>query len=231
MKLTLVATPIGNDEDISLRAIRFLKETKIIICEELKVTRKRLSKWEIPPQKKELHQLNEHSTPEDVTALTQLCLNNEVALVTDCGTPSFFDPGFKLVESCYKKNIPVASLPGVNSMTALFPFLKMKTERFSVWGFPPRDNDKRNLFFKNLKTIEHPVLILDTPYRLKKTFENLQRAVPKSQCVVGINLTCENEWVVYGTPQEISNEISSLNKENFVCMVYPTSQSLQVYPP
>ncbi len=221
MKLTLVATPIGNDEDITLRALKCLTETKVIVCEELKITRRRLSKWGIPPQEKELHQLNEHSTDEDVQELTKICSSTEVALVTDCGTPSFFDPGFKLVESCTKEKITVESLPGVSSMTALFPFLKIKTQRFDVLGFPPRDSTERNLFFKNLKAISHPVLILDTPYRLKKTFDDLHRAVPKQECVVGINLTCENERILYGTPQEITGQMSDLNKENFICMLYP----------
>lgn len=221
MKLTLIATPIGNDEDITLRALNCLKETKIIVCEELKVTRRRLSKWGIPPQGKELYQLNEHSTSEDVTELTELCKTNEVALVTDCGTPSFFDPGFKLVESCAKEKIAIESLPGVSSMTALFPFLKVKTQRFDVLGFPPRDNAERSLFFKSIKSLNHPVLILDTPYRLKKTFEDLHRALPNHQCVVGINLTCDDERVLYGTPQEITSQMSDINKENFICMVYP----------
>ncbi|MGH1468932.1 MAG: SAM-dependent methyltransferase [Bdellovibrionales bacterium] len=221
MKLTLIATPIGNDDDITLRALNTLKTTKVIVCEELKVTRRRLSKWGIPPQKKELHQLNEHSSPEDVKALTELCETQDVALVTDCGTPSFFDPGFKLVKSCLLKNIEIASLPGVSSMTSLFPFLRTKTERFDVLGFPPRDNDERNHFFKNLKNIDHPILLLDTPYRLKKTFENLQKFTPKHQCVVGINLTCEDERVLYGTPSEVLDQMSDLNKENFICMVYP----------
>ncbi len=222
MKLTLIATPIGNDEDITLRALNTLKSAKVIVCEELKVTRRRLSKWGIPPQEKELHQLNEHSSAEDVMTLTELCSTQDVALVTDCGTPSFFDPGFKLVESCLKNNIEILSLPGVSSMTSLFPFLKVKTERFDVLGFPPRDNDERNQFFKNLKDIKYPVLLLDTPYRLKKTFENLQKFTPKHQCVTGINLTCENERVLYGTPSETLRQMSDLNKENFICMIYPS---------
>lgn len=221
MKLTLIATPIGNDDDITLRALEALRISPIIICEEFKVLRRRLSKWGIPPQEKDLHQLNEHTSDEDLADLLELCKNNEICLVTDCGTPSFFDPGFKLVDACHKNGIEVQSLPGVSSMTALFPFLKEQTQRFEVVGFPPRNTSDRISFFKEIKANKHPVLMLDTPYRLKKTMEELIKILPTHQCVLGVNLTCDDERVVYGTPEEILKEISDLNKENFVCMIYP----------
>ena len=221
MKLTLIATPIGNDEDITLRALNKLKESPIIICEEFKVLRRRLSTWGIPPQEKELHQLNEHTSDEDVLELLELCKNNDVALVTDCGTPSFFDPGFKLVKACSLEHIEVQSLPGVSSMTALFPYLREQTQSFEVIGFPPRNSGERASFFNELKTKNNPVLMLDTPYRLKKSIEDLAKFLPTNQCVLGVNLTCDDERIVYGTPKEILKDISDINKENFVCMVYP----------
>ncbi len=221
MKLTLVATPIGNDEDITIRALNALKKNKIIVCEEFKTLRRRLSIWGIKPQEKELHQLNEHTSDEEVFELLNLCKKHDVLLVTDCGTPSFFDPGFKLVEACRKSDIEVESLPGVSSLTALFPFLKFQTEHFEVLGFPPREQEKRSAFFKKLKDIKSPVLILDTPYRLKKTIDELLRNAPDQDCVFGINLTCSNERIAYGKPKDILNQTSDLNKENFVCMVYP----------
>jgi 16S rRNA (cytidine1402-2'-O)-methyltransferase len=221
MALTLIATPIGHKDDITLRALNHLKEAKIIIGEEAKVLRRRLSEWSIPPREKEIYELNEHSSTEDVDELFNLCSNNEVALVTDCGTPSFFDPGFKLVKICHENHIAVNSLPGVSSMTALFPYLKHKTESFEVLGFPPRDNEERKEFFKKLKNEKNKkaYLLLDTPYRLIKTFEDLSLHLPKAECTVGINLTCEDELIVYGNPKEILKQISHLKKENFICMV------------
>lgn len=219
MALFLLATPIGHKDDITLRALNCLKETKILIGEEAKILRRRLSDWSIPPREKEIHELNEHSSSEEVQELFELCSQNDVALVTDCGTPSFFDPGFKLVKLCQENHIDVKSYPGVSSMTALFPFLKNKTESFDVVGFPPRETEDRKIFFKNLSKKEKPSLLLDTPYRLIKTFEEMALYCPKTQCTVGINLTCEDELVVYGAPKEILKQISHLKKENFICMV------------
>jgi len=220
MGLILVATPIGNIEDITLRALRVLKESKTLIGEETKVLRRRLSSWDINPREKSIYELNEHTTHEDLEALLNLCQEDDIPLVTDCGTPSFFDPGFKLVELCKKNHVPVSSLPGVSSMTALFPFLIEKTESFNVLGFPPRDSEDRKNFFKNLFNSSNACLILDTPYRLIKTFEELNLHQPKAKCTVGINLTCEDEHIAYGSPKEILKQISHLKKENFVCMVY-----------
>jgi len=223
MGLTLVATPIGNEDDITLRALKVLQESKILIGEETKILRRRLSAWNINPREKEIYELNEHTDESGLQELLSLCEQEDVPLVTDCGTPSFFDPGFKLVELCRKNHISVVSLPGVSSMTALFPFLTKKTESFRVLGFPPRDNQERKDFFKNLfkSSDSEPCLILDTPYRLIKTFEDLNTHQPKSHCTVGINLTCEDELIAYGSPKEVLKEVSHLKKENFICMVYP----------
>lgn len=221
MGLTLIATPIGNNQDITLRALKTLKDSSSLIGEEAKVLRRRLSAWDINPREKTIYELNEHSTSEDLEELLLLCQQEDIALVTDCGTPSFFDPGFKLVKLCRENGVAVASLPGVSSMTALFPFLTKKTEAFHILGFPPRDSDERKTFFKNLFKDQTPCLLLDTPYRLIKTFEELNMYQPKTYCTVGINLTCDDELIAYGSPKEILKQISHLKKENFICMVSP----------
>jgi len=222
MSLILVATPIGHKEDITLRALKLLQESEVLIGEETKILRRRLSSWGINPREKEIFELNEHSTDEELDELLGLCEQKDIPLVTDCGTPSFFDPGFKLVKACRQNHVNVTSLPGVSSMTALFPFLTRKTESFEVLGFPPRDSEERKSFFKSLfKQSKKPCLILDTPYRLIKTFEDLKLHQNSVHCTVGINLTCEDELIVYGTPQEILKQIAHLKKENFVCMVHP----------
>jgi 16S rRNA (cytidine1402-2'-O)-methyltransferase len=222
MGLILVATPIGNAEDITLRALKLLQDSQTLIAEETKILRRRLSAWDINPREKKIFELNEHTSGEDLEELFELCQVEDVPLVTDCGTPSFFDPGFKLVELCRKNHVPVSSFPGVSSMTALFPFLTEKTESFNVLGFPPRDNEDRRRFFKDLFKDYKPCLILDTPYRLIKTFEELSVHQPKASCTVGINLTCTDELIAYGTPKEILKQISHLKKENFVCMISPS---------
>lgn len=221
MSLILIASPIGNLDDISLRALKKLKDCLHIIGEEPKVLRRRLSHWGISPREKKLFCLNEHTTTEEVNDLTDLCQKYEVALLTDCGTPSFFDPGFQLVKKCKDTDVAIESIPGVSSLTALMPFLPFQTQNFLVAGFPPREAEQRKVFFNQMAQSSRPVFFMDTPYRLKKSIEDLVKSCPNFYCVLGINLTCENELVLYGKPSELFKKSSHLKKENFVCMVYP----------
>lgn len=222
MSLFLISSPIGNIEDITVRALKKLNECPILIAEEPKILRRRLSAWSINPREKEIHSLNEHSSREDIKALCKLCKENEnVAFLSDCGTPSFFDPGFQLVEECRTQEVGVFSLPGVSSLTALMPYLKRKTESFDILGFPPQKKEERVRFFKELKHKQtRPFLLLDTPYRLQKVIDELLDSLPESHCVFGINLTCENEIIFYGKPAKIKKDCKTFKKENFVCMVY-----------
>lgn len=221
MSLTLIATPIGNEEDITIRALKSLKSADCIIGEELKVLRRRLSTWDVLFKEKKLLTLNEHTTGEELEELLKYCRHEHVCLVSDCGTPSFFDPGYDLVRLCRKKNVEIHSLPGVSSLTALMPFLPIKTQEFNVLGFPPQKEDQRKSFFTSHKKDAVPFFLMDTPYRLQKTLKEIQEYFSNSQIVLGVNLTCENEIVVQGTPKECLDRISALKKENFVLMVYP----------
>src|ERR1700722_20122229 len=110
MSLTVVSTPIGHFEDITLRAIRSLKEAQGIICEEKKPASILLKKLQIPEPP--LWQLNEHSRQQDLPELIELCRTQKICLVSDCGTPGFCDPGAKLVDACLKAGIPVDVNPG-----------------------------------------------------------------------------------------------------------------------
>ena len=243
MSLILVATPIGNQEDITLRAIKTLKSSDCIVGEELKTLRRRLSSWDIPFKEKTLLTLNEHTHKKKLNELLDYCRHESVCLVSDCGTPSFFDPGYDLVGLCRQENIDVHSLPGVSSLTALMSFLPVKTQRFNVLGFPPQKKDMRKDFFLSYKSHTHkspthkshthkshksqkkdivPFFLMDAPYRLKKTLFELQEYFPKSQIVLGVNLTCKNELVIQGTVSECLKKTTHLKKENFVVMVYPS---------
>src|SRR3989344_1805886 len=108
--LTLIATPIGRNDEITLRSLDLLKNADIVICESTKETSKLLKDYEIKSKRYEV--LDEHSTKEDVAELTKLCKEQNVVLVSDCGTPSFCDPGFQLVQTCRKENIQVQSSLG-----------------------------------------------------------------------------------------------------------------------
>jgi len=221
MGLTLIASPIGNADDITLRALNKLKNSPCIIGEEIRTLRRRLSEWDVAFKEKKLFTLNEHTDKTALDELLKVCTEDDVCFLSDCGTPSFFDPGFELVRLCKKNNVSVNSLPGVSSLSALFPFLPVKTQRFDVLGFPPQKEQERQKFFLGLKNNKVPFFILDTPYRFKKTLADILKHFPNSQIVLGINLTCENERVLQGSIKECLEKTKDINKENFVLMLYP----------
>ncbi len=221
MGLTLIASPIGNADDITLRALNKLKNSPCIIGEEIRTLRRRLSKWDVAFREKKLLTLNEHTDEASLEELLKVCIESDTCFLSDCGTPSFFDPGFELVKLCRKNKVSVNSLPGVSSLSALFPFLPVKTQRFDILGFPPQKEQERQKFFSSLKNKKVPFFILDTPYRLKKTLTDILKYFPNSQIVLGINLTCENERVLQGTIKECIEKTKDINKENFVLMLYP----------
>src|SRR5258708_24103292 len=117
MSLTVVAVPIGNYEDITLRAKETLANCDVVICEEIKPASILFKRLGIPD--KEFFQLNEHSTPKDIEPLIELCKIKKVALISDCGTPGFCDPGPELVDGCFKEGVSVGVNPGPSSLMAL----------------------------------------------------------------------------------------------------------------
>lgn len=222
MSLFLISTPIGNLEDITLRAVKKLESSNFIIAEEAKIIRRRLSAWGIKPQNKKIFSLNEHTSDDELNELLNLCREEEeVCLVTDCGTPSFFDPGFSLVKKCVENEVEIKSLPGVSSLTSLMPYIDIKTERFEVLGFPPQKKEDRVSFFQTLTKKKHPFFLMDTPYRLNKILDEINKTLPNHHCIFGINLTEESEQILRGTAKEISSNLEDGLKANFVCMIYP----------
>lgn len=220
MSLTLIGTPIGNPQDVTLRAFEKIKSSKIIIGEEPKALRRMLVDWGISPRTKELYFLNEQSKIEDVTSLLELCKSNDVSLVSDCGSVNFFDPGAKLVEACFTHGVDILSLPGVSSLTALIPFLHENPKQFEMLGFPPRDKEQRIKFFETLKSKTSSLFIMDTPYRLQKVIEELATHTPSRTCVLGIELTTAHEKIMRGKPKEILKKLQGLDKkQNFIVYV------------
>ncbi len=136
-QLYMVATPIGNPEDITLRAIRILGEVNVVICEERRQGSTLLKKLGIVP--KEMVALNEHNEAEQAAALVQrMALGEKMALISDAGTPVFADPGAELIRQAVEMGIPVTAVPGASSLMALLSLLDTKIERFVYAGFLSR---------------------------------------------------------------------------------------------
>ena len=140
-KLYLVATPIGNLEDITLRALRILKEADIILCEDTRQSIKLLNHYEITNHLEAYHKFNEKENLEKI--LKRLIEGEEIALISDAGLPLISDPGSILVSECRKREIPVEVIPGANAALSALQLSGLDTNRFTFFGFPEKDKKKR----------------------------------------------------------------------------------------
>lgn len=215
--LTLVATPIGSYDEITLRSIELLKSADLIICESTKETSKLLKALQIKAKRYEV--LNEHSTEEDVLNLLHECETQNAVLVSDCGTPSFCDPGFQLVEKCRKKKIPVKTSLGASSLMGLLSLSSEKIEQFLFRGFLPAENESREKEWHLLKKNTNAFVLMDTPYRLKKTLDECVLHLSDRKILLVLNLSTPEERVYEGPPEHVRRNIE-FEKAEFMLLVY-----------
>lgn len=220
MPLTLVATPIGNLKDISERALESLKNAEIIIGEERREASTLLKRLGISKEQIEL--LNEHSTPAEVAALGELCRHHKVALITDCGTPGFADPGAQLTKWCRQKNIAVTSAPGASSLMTLLSLTSERLNQFSFRGFLPADSEDRRREIQKLAQENRPIVVMDTPYRMMKTLRELAAAMPTRRALIALNLTCEDELILEDKFSSLCEnaKLAEMKKAEFMLLIY-----------
>lgn len=214
--LYIVSTPIGNDQDISQRALEAIKSADLVIGEERKVTTKLLKKYQLTGRPVEL--LNEHSDDEDLEFLLNECKSKTVALVSDCGTPGFCDPGHNLVAACRKQGLQVVPVPGASSLMAFLSVCGYRLDQFLFRGFLPANTEKRQLAYQELQKEKLPFVVMDTPYRLEKTVTEFAKYFPKAKCVFGYRLTFEDEKIFEGTPKQVAKEFAGLKGE-FIALI------------
>jgi len=199
--LYLVATPIGNLEDMTFRAIRILREADIIAAEDTRHTRKLLSHFEITPkQLVSYHEHNKHASgPELIRFLKE---GSSIALVSDAGLPAISDPGAELVRSAVEEGIPVVPVPGANAALSALIISGLPTERFLFAGFLPRDRKKLQEELAKLKTVGCPVIFYEAPHRLRKTLSAIHEAWGDRPAVVTREITKKHEEALRGTLRE-----------------------------
>jgi 16S rRNA (cytidine1402-2'-O)-methyltransferase len=218
-KLFIVATSIGNWEDITLRAINILKNVDILVCEEFRFGSTLLKKLAIPA--KELIDLNEHNEKDQVGLIIQKLIDGfNIALVSDCGTPVFADPGHELINQATQMEIEVIPIPGASSLMATLSVLDFKLDRFYFAGFLPREKEERKNVLNSLRSIDVPILLMDTPYRLQKLLEEISQTFGKNRRVtLGLNITLENERFLRGSISEVIKQLN-VKKAEFVLVVH-----------
>ncbi len=165
-KLYLVPTPIGNMEDITLRALRVLKEVDLILAEDTRTSSVLLKKYEISTHMESHHKFNEHKTSAGVCEKILAGMN--VALISDAGTPGISDPGFLLVRTCVEAGIEVETLPGATAFVPALVNSGFPCDRFCFEGFLPVKKGRQTKF-KQLALEERTMIIYESPYRLVKT--------------------------------------------------------------
>jgi 16S rRNA (cytidine1402-2'-O)-methyltransferase len=216
--LYVVATPIGNVRDITLRAMDVLQEVDAVVCEEYREGSTLLKKLGI---NKEIILINEHNEAEQAPAIaTRLHLGQSIALISDCGTPVFADPGATLIHHLVEQGIPVVPIPGPSSLMAALSVLDLKLDRFIYAGFLPRDRTERRKALKYLRSTRFPIILMDAPYRLSPLLEDLEYTYGGgANITLAMDLTLNGETIFRGTIAEARTRLSQ-RKSEFVVIVY-----------
>ncbi|MCX7840004.1 MAG: 16S rRNA (cytidine(1402)-2'-O)-methyltransferase [Anaerolineae bacterium] len=200
--LYLVSTPIGNPDDITLRALQVLREANAVVCEEPREGARLLRLYHI---ENELIALNEHTERVCVPELiARLQRGETLALISDHGTPMLADPGAQLVTRAIAANIPVRAVPGASSLLAALVVSGLPMSRFRFLGFLPAKKDARRAALVQLRTERDTCILFDTPYRLNAVLTDLRATLePTRRIVVACNLTMPDETVVRGTVAQV----------------------------
>jgi 16S rRNA (cytidine1402-2'-O)-methyltransferase len=213
-KLYIVATPIGNLKDISVRALHILEEVDFILCEDTRVTRKLLNYYNIKTPVESYHQ---HSNLKKINYIIDLLKRGKnLALVSDSGTPGISDPGCKLVSVLVNElgdKIEIISIPGPSAITAIASISGFPMDKFVFLGFPPHKKGRQR-FFKNITDFNIPVIFYESPYRLLKSLGDLRGTYTEQggtdaepKIVVGKELTKKFEKIYRGTISKVIDEI------------------------
>lgn len=205
--LSIVATPIGNLEDITLRALRVLREADIVFCEDTRVTKKLLTAHDISVPVDSFHARSAASKTEKIISL--LKEGNHVALVTDAGTPGISDPGTKLVSDVREvlgEEVRIEPIPGPSALTAALSAAGVPADGFLFLGFLPHKKGRETLFAE-IAEGKRVVVFYESPHRIMKTLSSLAEHMPERQVVLARELTKIHEEFITGTPTELRTRL------------------------
>jgi len=195
--LFVVATPIGNLEDITIRALRVLREVSLIAAEDTRRTRHLLSRYAIGTETTSLH---EHNEGRKIAGLIVRMQGGEsIAIVSDAGTPTISDPGTRLIGAAIEAGLRVEPVPGPSAVLSTLAASGMPIQAFTFLGFPPTKQKDRDLWLVTLKSAGHPVIFFEAPHRIRRTLTEIRDAVGDNHVVVGRELTKIHEEFLRGS--------------------------------
>lgn len=200
--LYIVGTPIGNLQDITLRALETLKAADVILAEDTRITRRLLERHDIATPMLSYHKFNEASRVDEI--LARLRAGGKLALVTDAGMPGVSDPGARVVAACRAAGLPVFVIPGASSVTAAVALSGMSGTGFVFGGFLPHKSGQRRKRLAVLAQGDLPLVLFESPYRLLKLMTEISEVLGPRRVFVARELTKLYEEGITGTPAEIT---------------------------
>jgi 16S rRNA (cytidine1402-2'-O)-methyltransferase len=206
--LYIVATPIGNLQDITLRAIQTLRDVDIIVCEDKRVTSNLLSKFEI---KKPLVAVNEFNEEQKAYEVLKNLQTHNIALVSDAGTPLISDPGFRIVNEAKKKGFKVIPIPGPSAVTAALSTSGLPTDKFMFLGFLPKTPGKAKKILENSKNFSQTIVFYESPHRIIQTLNLMLNLFGNIEICLSRELTKIYEEI---TTQKISEFLKTYEKKS-----------------
>jgi 16S rRNA (cytidine1402-2'-O)-methyltransferase len=205
--LYLVATPIGNLEDITFRAVRVLKEADLIACEDTRQTRKLLDRYGIAKPTVSYHEHNERERSPELTA--KLLNGSTVALVSDAGTPLISDPGYRLVRAAIDSGIRVEAVPGASAVSTALAASGLPTDSFYFGGFLPAKSGQRLRALEALRDEAATLIFYEAPHRIVDTLAAVAQALGERPVVVARELTKMHEEFLRGTSSEVRTALEA----------------------
>ena len=219
--LSVVATPIGNLEDITLRAIRMLKEADAIFCEDTRVTGKLLKRYEISKPLVRCDEKMEESAAKQ--AIEMLDEGKRIAIVSDAGTPGISDPGSRLVARVrrFAPDAKIEAIPGPSALTAALSIAGLESGEFTFLGFLPHKKGRQTAL-KEIGLSTYSVILYESPFRIIKLMEELEQFAPGKHVIVAKELTKIHEEILKGAPKDVAQRLHSEGKDKgeFVVIVH-----------
>ncbi len=219
--LSLISTPVGNLEDITLRAIRLLKEADVVLAEDTRVTGKLLNHLEIKKPLKAYHDHNKERVTEGF--IQQLKAGANLALVTDAGTPGIADPAFFIVRSAIKSGITITPVPGATAFVPALITSGLPSDRFVFENFLPSKGSKRKRLFGEIAEEKRTVIFYESPHRIEKVLGELAEVLPNAAVCVAREITKLHEEFLRGTAASIKATFETRKpKGEMVVLVNPS---------
>jgi 16S rRNA (cytidine1402-2'-O)-methyltransferase len=201
MTLYIISTPIGNLEDVTLRALRLLKEVDLILAEDTRQTGKLLNRYEI---KNSIDSYNDHNKERKTKHVIKLLQEKkEIAIVSDSGTPGISDPGFYLIRECVKNDLKVVPVPGANAVTSALVSSGLATDKFKFMGFLPKKIVAKEHIFNEVKEQNITTIFYESPHRIIKTLKTMKEIIPDREICVAREMTKKFEELIRGNSSSV----------------------------